>query len=52
MALGLLSIPAMSSEPERMFSECKRIVTYDRHSLHSDTIEALEYLKSYYSADE
>lgn len=47
MALDLLSIPDMTAEPERLFSECKRIITDDRHSLQSDTIEVLGSLKSY-----
>jgi hypothetical protein len=47
MAVDLLSIPAMSAEPERLFSECKRILTTDRHSMHADTLEAVEGLKSF-----
>jgi len=44
---GPTSISAMSAEPERLSSECERIVTGNRHSLHADTIEALDRLKSY-----
>jgi hypothetical protein len=47
MAVDFLSIPAMSAEPERLFSECKRILTNDRHSMHADTLEAVEGLKSF-----
>jgi hypothetical protein len=47
MAVDFLSIPAMSAEPERLFSECKRILTTDRHSMHADTLEAVEGLKSF-----
>jgi hypothetical protein len=47
MALDLLSIPAMSAEPERLFCECKCILTPDRHSMHADTLEAVEGLKSF-----
>jgi hypothetical protein len=48
MALDILSIPAMSAEVERLFSQCKRIITDDRHSLEPDSIEALECVKSLY----
>jgi hypothetical protein len=47
MALDILLIPAMSAEVERLFSQCKRIITDDRHSLKPDNIEALECLKSF-----
>jgi hypothetical protein len=47
MAVDFLSIPAMSAEPGRLFSECKRILTTDRHSMHADTLEAVEGLKSF-----
>jgi hypothetical protein len=46
-AVDLLSIPAMSAEPERLFSECKRILTTDRYTMHADTLEAVEGLKSF-----
>jgi hypothetical protein len=48
MALDILSIPAMCAEVERLFSQCKRIITDDRHSLEPDRIEALECLKSFF----
>jgi hypothetical protein len=35
MAVDLLSIPAMSAEPERLFSECKRILTTIDTAYHS-----------------
>jgi hypothetical protein len=47
MALDILTIPAMSAEVERLFSQRKRIITDDRHSLEPDNIEALECLKSF-----
>jgi hypothetical protein len=47
MAVDLLSIPAMSAERERVFSECKRILTIGRHSIHADTFEVAEGLKSF-----
>jgi hypothetical protein len=48
MALDILSIPAMAAEVERLFSQCKRIIKDDRHSLEPDSIEALECVKSFY----
>jgi hypothetical protein len=47
MAVDLLSIPAMNAAPERLFCECNRILTPDRHSMHADTLEAVEGLKSF-----
>ena len=46
MAINIFSIPAMSSEAERVFSEAKHKISDERSSLHIDTIEALECLKS------
>jgi hypothetical protein len=48
MALEILSISAMSAEVGRLFSQCKPIITDDRHSLEPDSIEALECVKSFY----
>jgi hypothetical protein len=50
MALDLLSIPAMSTEVERVFSSAKRLVTADRNRLQDNTIEVLQLLK-YWWAD-
>jgi hypothetical protein len=47
MALDILSIPAISAEPERLFSETKKIITAERHSLLPATIEAIEGIKSF-----
>lgn len=47
MALDILSIPAMSAEPERLFSGSKITITDRRNRLGSDLIEALECLKSW-----
>ena len=33
MALDIFSIPAMSSEPERVFSEARKALSYSRSSL-------------------
>ena len=48
MAVDILSIPAMSAEPERLFSGAKITITDRRNRLGSDTIEALECLKSWF----
>jgi hypothetical protein len=48
MAIDLLSIPAMSAEPERVFSGAKLTITDQRARLQGTTIEALECLKSWY----
>ena len=47
MAIDILSIPAMSAEPERLFSGAKLTVTDRRNRLGSDVMEALECLKSW-----
>jgi len=47
MALNILSIPAMSADPERLFLGAK-ITISDRHNrLGIKTIQALECLKSW-----
>ena len=46
MALNLLSIPAMSAAPERLFSSCKITITDRRNKLSVKVIEALECLRS------
>lgn len=52
LALDILSIPAMSAEPERLFSGAKITITDRRNRLESDTIEALECLKSWFGIRE
>ena len=47
MAMDLLSIPAMSSENERSFSQAKLVITSQRHSLHHTTVQQLTYLKAW-----
>jgi hypothetical protein len=47
MALDILSIPAMSAEPERVFSESKITILNRRCSLGIQLIKALECLKSW-----
>ena len=45
MAFDILSIPAMSDEPERVFSGARRTISWERMSLSEETIEAIECLK-------
>lgn len=48
MALDILSIPAMSAEPERVFSEAKQTITDNKNRLGIEIISAFECLKSWY----
>jgi hAT family protein len=45
MAIDILSIPAMSDEPERVFSGARRTVSWERGQLGTETIEMIECLK-------
>jgi hypothetical protein len=45
MAIDILSIPAMSDEPERVFSGSRRTVSWDRAQLGAETLEKVECLK-------
>jgi hypothetical protein len=47
MAIDILSIPAMSAEPERLFSGARITITDRRNKLGIETIEAIESLKSW-----
>jgi hypothetical protein len=47
MALDLLTIPAMSSECERVFSRAKHTVGHQRHRLDDDAINIVESLKQW-----
>ena len=47
MALNYLSIPVMSTEPERLFSSAKITILERRSRLGSDIIKALECLRSW-----
>jgi hypothetical protein len=40
-AFDTLSIPAMSAEVERCFSQARRLITFDRNRLSSETLEVL-----------
>jgi hypothetical protein len=42
MAFDIFSIPAMSSEVERVFSSAKKLITDKRNCLGSDVVEACE----------
>jgi hypothetical protein len=45
MAIDILSIPAMSDEPERVFSGCRCTIPWDRASMLPETLEQRECLK-------
>jgi len=45
MAIDILSIPAMSAEPERVFSGGRRTVSWDRTQMTAETLEMRECLK-------
>lgn len=47
MAIDILSVPAMSAEPERVFSGARRTISWDRCQLGSSTIEKGECMKSW-----
>lgn len=47
LAIDMLSIPAMSDEPERLFSRAKQTLNNERAQLAPDTVEALECIKSW-----
>ena len=47
MAIDILSIPAMSADPERVFSGARRTISWERMSLGADTINIGECLKSW-----
>ena len=50
MAFDILSIPAMSSETERVFSGTKLTLSPARNRLGEDIIEATECLNRWYKA--
>ena len=52
MAIDFLTIPAMSAEPERVFSGAKLTMTDRRNRLSAEIIEAFECLKSWYKIKE
>ena len=48
MAIDIYSISFMSFKLERVFSGTKHTITDQRNSLKGETIELLEYLKSWF----
>ena len=48
MALGVLAVPAMSDECERLFNSAEILLTDRRSRLKIDVIEASECLRSWY----
>jgi hypothetical protein len=42
-----LAIPAMSAEPERLFSSTRRLVTWERNKLDGGMMEANECLRNW-----
>jgi hypothetical protein len=48
IAFDILSIPAMSSECEQVFSQTKLLITTQRNRLADEIIEAVELLKHWY----
>ena len=48
MAIDILSIPAMSAEPERVFSGARRTISWERSQLGANNIMKTECLKSWY----
>jgi hypothetical protein len=51
MALDMLSIPAMSSDCERVFSQAKLLITGQRHRLKPDIVEATQCLRAWLIID-
>ena len=51
MAIDILSIPAMSDEPERVFSGGRRIISWERAQLGAETIEKVECMKHWKRSD-
>jgi hypothetical protein len=45
MAIDILSIPAMSDEPERVFSGARRTISWERAQIGPETLERVECLK-------
>jgi hypothetical protein len=47
MAIDILLIPAMSAEPERVFSGARRTISWERMQLGRENIRKIECLKSW-----
>lgn len=52
MAVDLMTIPAMSADPERVFSGCKLLLTQQRNRLGIDLTKAFTCLRSWYKVNE
>lgn len=51
MALDVLSVPAMSDDPERVFSCTRRTISWDRARLSPGTVEGLQCLGNWVKND-
>ncbi|KAM3468042.1 hypothetical protein MY5147_008325 [Beauveria neobassiana] len=51
MAIDILSVPAMSDDPERVFSCARRIISWDRARLTPETVERTQCLGSWVKND-
>ena len=49
LAIDILSSPPMSDDPERVFSDTRRTISWERMQLGAETVEYTEYLKSWSS---
>jgi hypothetical protein len=47
MAINILSIPAMSDKPKRVFSRTRRTISWKRAQLSAVNIERVECLKNW-----
>jgi hypothetical protein len=45
MAIDILSIPVMNNESERIFSEARRTISWERAQIETENLEKVEYLK-------
>lgn len=52
LAIFVLSLPAMSAEPERVFSGARRTISWERSQLRPEIIETLECLKHIFRSRE
>ena len=48
MAIKILSIPAMSDDPERVFLGGRRTVSWDRMQIDPETLKKTECLKNWH----
>lgn len=51
LAIDVLSVPAMSDDPERVFSCARRTIPRDRSRLSADTVEKLQCLSNWVKND-